>query len=109
MEIFINGEVQRFWEAMSAAEVKAWVQSNRPEMVKWRGADGTLHESLARPDLEEQIDALPDPSNRIRILSPFDPLVRDRNRLQKLFGFDYRIEIFALSRNPIFNLLYFIS
>ena len=31
----------------------------------------------------------------MRVLSPFDPLLRDRKRLLALFGFDYRIEIFV--------------
>jgi uncharacterized protein YcaQ len=28
-------------------------------------------------------------------LSPFDPILRDRQRLGRLFGFDYRIEVFV--------------
>jgi uncharacterized protein YcaQ len=28
-------------------------------------------------------------------LSPFDPLLRDRNRAERLFGFRYRIEVFV--------------
>ncbi len=31
----------------------------------------------------------------MRVLSPFDPLLRDRNRAERLFGFFYRIEIFV--------------
>ena len=38
---------------------------------------------------------LPDPSDRVRILSPFDPALRDRQRAQRLFGFDYKIEVFV--------------
>ena len=38
---------------------------------------------------------MPEPPARIRTLSPFDPLLRDRNRAQRLFGFDYRIEVFV--------------
>ncbi len=31
----------------------------------------------------------------MRLLSPFDPLIRDRRRLEHVFGFDYRIEVFV--------------
>jgi hypothetical protein len=31
----------------------------------------------------------------MRFLSPFDPAIRDRKRTGRLFGFDYRIEIFV--------------
>ena len=32
---------------------------------------------------------------RITLLSPFDPLIADRKRLKKLWGFDYSIEIYV--------------
>ena len=38
---------------------------------------------------------LPEPPSRLRILSPFDPALRDRKRAERLFGFFYRIEIFV--------------
>ena len=28
-------------------------------------------------------------------MNPFDPVIRDRNRLARLFGFDYRVEMFV--------------
>jgi uncharacterized protein YcaQ len=37
----------------------------------------------------------PKPTSRLRILSPFDPALRDRKRAERLFGFHYRIEIFV--------------
>jgi uncharacterized protein YcaQ len=37
----------------------------------------------------------PPPSQRVRLLSPFDPALRDRKRAERLFGFHYRIEIFV--------------
>ncbi|MEM6563417.1 MAG: crosslink repair DNA glycosylase YcaQ family protein, partial [Pseudomonadota bacterium] len=36
-----------------------------------------------------------EPTGRLRVLSPFDPALRDRKRAERLFGFDYRIEIFV--------------
>ncbi|WP_044546511.1 DNA glycosylase AlkZ-like family protein, partial [Sinorhizobium meliloti] len=38
---------------------------------------------------------IPDPPARVRVLSPFDPLLRDRNRAERLFDFFYRIEVFV--------------
>ena len=31
----------------------------------------------------------------MRLLSPFEPAIRDRDRTQRLFGFDYRLECFV--------------
>ena len=31
----------------------------------------------------------------MRILNPFDPAIRDRKRLLRLFGFDYTVEMFV--------------
>ena len=50
---------------------------------------------LAHPDLEQLLARLPEPPARLRVLSPFDPLLRDRARLERLFAFDYRIEVFV--------------
>jgi len=43
---------------------------------------------------EKRIPTL-EPNNRVRLLSPFDPALRDRKRAERLFGFHYRIEIFV--------------
>ena len=50
---------------------------------------------FGRPDLLPALPALAEAPPRLRALSPFDPVIRDRNRLQRLFAFDYRIEIFV--------------
>ncbi|MEO0665748.1 MAG: crosslink repair DNA glycosylase YcaQ family protein, partial [Pseudomonadota bacterium] len=59
------------------------------------GADGSLRPALAAADWEARLEALPDPIPRLRILSPFDPALRDRKRLKRLFGFDFTIEVFV--------------
>jgi uncharacterized protein YcaQ len=43
----------------------------------------------------EDLASLPQPAKRLRIVSPFDPVIRDRKRCQRLFDFDYRIEVFV--------------
>ncbi len=89
------GEIQKFWEAMDAREVKAWAQEASLVLVEVQAADGAWSEAFAPMDIEERLSALSAPTSRLRILSPFDPVVRDRNRLNRLFGFEYRIEIFV--------------
>ena len=37
----------------------------------------------------------PEITPRLRVLSPFDPALRDRARAEHLFGFFYRIEVFV--------------
>ncbi len=45
---------------------------------------------FARGDLLELLNNLPHPPQRLRFLSPFDPLIRDRLRTSRMFNFDYR-------------------
>jgi hypothetical protein len=92
-----DGDLQRFWAAADLAEVKCWSEAARPGFVPVvvETADGDGVPLIAPPDVEERLSALPAPTSRLRIINPFDPVVRDRNRLQRLFGFDYRIEIYV--------------
>ena len=45
------------------------------------------------PEILDEV--APEPTPRLRILSPFDPALRDRERAEFLFGFFYRIEVFV--------------
>ena len=90
------GEIQRFWGAVDAKEVRAWSQSVRdPVPVLVESRDGTWRNALAAVDIEARLAAVPTPTSRLRIINPFDPVVRDRNRLEALFGFAYRNEMFV--------------
>ena len=92
-----EGDIQRFWDAVDLDEVKRWVSSAGESIVplEVQLADRSTLRVLASGEIEARLAALPRPSSRMRIINPFDPLVRDRNRLKRLFGFDYRIEIFT--------------
>ena len=92
-----EGDVQRFWAAADLPEVKAWTAANANALVpvEIESATGAWMAALALPDIEERLAGVPAPTLRLRILNPFDPVIRDRNRLSRLFGFDYRIEIFV--------------
>jgi uncharacterized protein YcaQ len=47
------------------------------------------------PDWEERLGRVPAPPGDLRLLTPFDPVIRNRERLSQLFGFDYRFEAFV--------------
>ncbi|MEM8537457.1 MAG: crosslink repair DNA glycosylase YcaQ family protein [Pseudomonadota bacterium] len=92
-----HGELAAFWDHVTPDEAKAWCSAEladgRIVAVDVAGADGKLRRHYARPDL---LDAeTPAVAPRVRILSPFDPALRDRKRAERLFGFHYRIEIFV--------------
>ncbi len=94
-----SGELAAFWDTVSAGEAKEWCQqaldNGTLEEIEIECADGRLRKTFARPGLiEDSVDTSPAPG-RIRVLSPFDPMLRDRNRAQRLFGFYYRIEVFV--------------
>ncbi len=91
------GEMRRFWDAVSTAEVKAWMASATDELqeVQVETAAGDWLTCFAPAHLDHMLGDALAPTSRLRIINPFDPVVRDRRRLQQLFGFDYRIEIFV--------------
>lgn len=95
-----SGEIAAFWDLITPAEAKDWCQKAL--------ADGRIIEadiemvpgqkprqSFLFPETLDQLADLPEPTSRVRILSPFDPAVRDRKRAERLFGFHYRIEVFV--------------
>jgi uncharacterized protein YcaQ len=89
------GEVRRFWDAVTQGEVTDWANQRRLVPVQIEGADGRRHDALARPDIETRLEGIATLPKRIRIINPFDPAIRDRQRLQRLFGFEYRNEMFV--------------
>ncbi|KIC09380.1 hypothetical protein RA19_15295 [Leisingera sp. ANG-M1] len=94
-----SGELAAFWDTASAAEAKAWcagqLRLGELEEIEVEQADGKLRRVFARPGTGEAAAELGPAPGRMRVLSPFDPALRDRKRAERLFGFHYRIEVFT--------------
>lgn len=92
-----SGEIAAFYDIISPAQAKTWctaaLKSQAIIEADIESADGTLRTSFLFPDTLDQTP--PEPNARVRLLSPFDPALRDRKRAERLFGFHYRIEIFV--------------
>lgn len=91
-----SGEIAAYWNAISPEAARSWCREAlaRGEIreVEIEGAQGQRRKSFVF-DLPQE--ATPEPTSRLRILSPFDPALRDRSRAEFLFGFHYRIEVFV--------------
>ncbi len=91
-----SGEIAAYWNLISPEAAKVWCANAHAQgeitEVMVESTDGTLRKSYAHPAV---LQTPPDPPTRIRILSPFDPALRDRKRAERLFGFDYKIEIYV--------------
>lgn len=93
-----HGEIAAFWDLVSPDEAKVWVETHRDELrpILIESAGGGKPRAChAFSDFPEAVGDAPEPPVRLRVLSPFDPLIRDRNRTERLFGFFYRIEVFV--------------
>ena len=99
-------ELAAYWNAISIEDAKSWakaaLKSGEIIEVTIEGVTGTKP-GLARPDVLQMAGNTPEPANRLRILSPFDPALRDRARTEFLFGFHYRIEVFVPEPKRIFG------
>lgn len=93
-------ELAQFWDAVEVTQAKVWceeaLRERRITAVLVEAADGSKPKpAFAARDWERRLRALPAPPERTRLLSPFDPVLRDRARARRLFGFDYRFEAFV--------------
>jgi uncharacterized protein YcaQ len=98
-------EVAAYWNAVTGEEARAWLalalRAGRVEEALVEGADGALRRVFAVPGLAGA--AVPEVAGRLRVLSPFDPALRDRDRAEFLFGFRYRIEVFVPEPKRVFG------
>lgn len=94
-----SGELAAFFDIVTRDEAKAWCAQALAQgciiEVDVEMADGVWRRCFTTEALLDEAASLPAPSSRVRLLSPFDPALRDRARAERLFGFHYRIEIFV--------------
>lgn len=92
-------ELRAYWHLITPEEAKLWagaaLHRGAVVPVDIEGMNGSRKRSLARPDVLQAAASAPEPPARLRVLSPFDPALRDRDRAEFLFGFRYRIEVFV--------------
>lgn len=91
-------EIAAFFNGITIAEAEAWcaaAPADALRRVEIEHADGSVRAVWARPDVVDLARAAPEPPARMRFLSPFDPMIRERDRTQRFFGFDYRFEAFV--------------
>lgn len=93
-------ELAEFWAAVEIEDARGWCEragrEGRAVPVAVESMDGSKpRPACAAPDWRRRLEKLPPPPARTRLLSPFDPVLRDRARARRLFGFDYRFEAFV--------------
>ncbi|GAB5439449.1 winged helix-turn-helix domain-containing protein [Falsiruegeria mediterranea] len=102
-----SGELSAFWDTVSSAEAKDWCtaaeQRGEIEVIEVECADGSRRKHFARPGTVQTASNVTAPPKRLRVLSPFDPALRDRKRAERLFGFHYRIEVFVPAPKRIYG------
>lgn len=93
-------ELAGFWRAVTIAQAAAWCRS---ELISERiltvqvesAGNSKPRKAFALVDWKQRVRRANDAPDRMRLLAPFDPILRDRNRAQRLFNFDYRFEAFV--------------
>ena len=98
-------EIQQYWDAVSPKEVNQWLKSTRARVqeVEIETSEGQWVKGVAPVNIENRLTALKPATSRLRIINPFDPVIRDRKRLKRLFGFDYRVEMFVPAAKRIWG------
>jgi len=98
--VFTPRELAEYWNEVPLAEARGWCaaaqRDGRLAPVDVASADGTASQAaFALADWAARLRRLPDPPDQVRLLCPFDPILRDRARCLRRFGFDYRFEAFT--------------
>jgi len=98
-------EIKNFWDTLTIKEVNTWLKNNQDSVieVEWENNEAKHLKSFAPLDIEKRLINSVNNNDKIQILNPFDPAIRDRIRLKKIFDFDYKIEIFVPKEKRIWG------
>lgn len=95
-------ELSQFWGGVTAAEARAWCEAALRDgrlievQLEASGRNGPLPGlRIALPELGRRLARLREAPDELRLLCPFDPLLHDRQRTERLFDFTYRFEGFV--------------
>jgi uncharacterized protein YcaQ len=110
--VFTPRELAQFYGSIEPAAAKAYctaaTRSGALCEVMVEHADGSPPQpGFAVADWAQRYGGLepdsPDPQAAMRLLAPFDPVLRDRARCLRRFGFDYRFEAFTPEPQRIYG------
>lgn len=89
-------EIAAFWHLLTLSEATAWcaARAKAGDVVAVQ-IEGERQPAYAAAGWRRTAERAADAPDRIRFLAPFDPIMRDRRRAERLFGFDYRFEAFV--------------
>lgn len=87
-------------QGVGRAEEIAYLRREDKPLIQWAIeamlASGELSPLGRELILTEQLEQNPARTSRkVRLLSPFDPLILQRKRLRRLFGFEYQLECYV--------------
>jgi uncharacterized protein YcaQ len=89
-------EIAAYWNMVEGEQARAWcaaaAKEGRIAAVRAEDVDGNARPAFAVANWSERAA---EPPAAVRLLCPFDPLIRDRKRLERFFGFHYRFEAFV--------------
>lgn len=84
----------RMYKKVAQSVIEKLEKSGQLQTVEVEGWDGP---GYFHPDYRDEVEAAANgqiPVSKTTFLSPFDPLVWDRQRAFELFNFDYKIEVY---------------
>jgi hypothetical protein len=98
--LFTPRELAVFWDDVTLEAARRWCARAQWEErllpVEIESADGSAPQAaFALADWKIRLKQAPEVPEHTRLLCPFDPILRDRARCLRRFGFDYRFEAFT--------------